>query len=178
MERAELRVKSESARGTTTETQEDDPPPRSMTEAGRKAALRVVRAKGLLWLADQQSHWQLANASLAGRRFDVHFTGTPWDASIDKSRSRMNSSEVASTEKKGTVWQEPWGDRRTELVVIGQDMDHGAMMAALEACVLTDDELTEYTNTFLAAQPFDVLDAARMPGASGDLAERIKRYTI
>ena len=155
--RAELPVKSESARGTTTtETQEDDPPPRS-TEAGRKAALRVVRAKGLLWLANQQSHWQLANASLAGRRFDVHFTGTPWDASIDQSRGRMNSSEAAGTEKEGTVWQEPWGDRRTELVVIGQDMDHAGMNAALEACVVTEEEMVAYAQTM--PKSYDTLSA-------------------
>ena len=149
------------------------PPPSSVTEDGRRAALRVVRSKGLVWLANQQSHFQQGMASLAGRSFTIAF-GAPWEAAVDGSRE--SSSEDASAARPN--WQEPWGDRRTELVVIGQDMDHGAMMAALEACVLTDDELTEYTNTFLAAQPFDVLDAARMPGASGDLAERIKRYTI
>ena len=39
------------------------------------------------------------------------------------------------------MWHEPWGDRQTELVVIGQDMDHKAVTAALEACVLTDAEM-------------------------------------
>ncbi|KAJ8607189.1 hypothetical protein CTAYLR_007352 [Chrysophaeum taylorii] len=128
------------------------------------AAARVLRAKGLVWLATQQSHWQQATASLAGRHFTIAF-GAPWSAAIDS---------------RGTeaLWQEPWGDRRTELVVIGQDMEHAALTAALEACVATDDEMAAYASTFLEAQPFDVLDEKRIPGAPADLAERIKRYEI
>ena len=153
----------------------DLPPPLdSVNEAGRRAARRVIRSKGLVWLANQQSHWQQGMASLAGRSFTIAF-GSPWSAVID-SRGASSSSEGASTAEP--LWQEPWGDRRTELVVIGQDMDHAAMMAALEACIVTDDEMAAYTEAFLEAQPFDVLDETRMPGASGDLVERIKRYTI
>ena len=43
--------------------------------------------------------------------------------------------------------ENPWGDRRTELVVIGQNMDHAAMEAALLTCVVTDDEMTSYNQT-------------------------------
>jgi hypothetical protein len=35
----------------------------------------------------------------------------------------------------------PFGDRRQELVIIGRRMDQAALRAALDACLLTDDEM-------------------------------------
>ena len=138
------------------------------TEEGRRAALRVVRSKGLIWVANQQNHWMQGIASLAGRSFVVTY-GDPWVASTE---SRMDGrggggggdggSGAAATEQQqpeeeggkpppSPHWEAPWGDRRTELVVIGQDMDHAAMTAALERCVMTDDEMATYTKIFRGA---------------------------
>ena len=50
-------------------------------------------------------------------------------------------------------WKLPWGDRRTELVVIGQDMDHAAMEEAFELCLMTDDEMAHYADIFCNATP-------------------------
>ena len=38
---------------------------------------------------------------------------------------------------------EPYGDRQQEIVMIGQQMDIGAMTLALEKCVLTEEEYAE-----------------------------------
>lgn len=38
-------------------------------------------------------------------------------------------------------WQEPFGDRRQELTLIGLDMDTQALKTAFDACLLTADEL-------------------------------------
>ena len=56
------------------------PPPDSKSEASRRAALRVVRAKGLVWLANQEGHFSQGKASLAGRHFSITFDA-PWSAS-------------------------------------------------------------------------------------------------
>jgi G3E family GTPase len=38
-------------------------------------------------------------------------------------------------------WQEPFGDMRQELVFIGQGLDQTAMTNALNACLLSDQDL-------------------------------------
>ncbi len=38
-------------------------------------------------------------------------------------------------------WREPHGDRRQELVFIGQDLPRERMLSALEDSLLTDDEM-------------------------------------
>ena len=138
-------------------------------DAGARAARRVVRAKGLVWVATRQGHWQRGAASLAGRRFAVDF-GAPWAAAVS---GRAPPEE----DEDDALWVDPWGDRRTELVVIGQDLDRGAMEAALEACVVSDDELARYAETCCGAGYAGGESLVRaMPGA--DAAERVRRYTI
>jgi G3E family GTPase len=114
------------------------PRPSWLAEAGHRAALRVVRAKGLVWMAnymDQLGHWQQGMASLAGRHCRVTY-----DKAWSTSQRQPNS-------------EHPWGDRRTEFVVIGQDMDHDAMRAALEMCLMTDNEMAAYNEIFSKVQP-------------------------
>jgi len=38
-------------------------------------------------------------------------------------------------------WVKPYGDRRQQLVFIGQNLKEEAMRAGLESCLLTDEEM-------------------------------------
>ncbi|HZG78314.1 MAG TPA: GTP-binding protein, partial [Paenibacillus sp.] len=38
-------------------------------------------------------------------------------------------------------WKEPWGDRMTELVLIGIEIDWNEVEEELEACLLTEQEM-------------------------------------
>ena len=39
------------------------------------------------------------------------------------------------------TWEEPFGDMRQELVFIGQNLDQKRIIEALNACLLSEDEL-------------------------------------
>ena len=48
-------------------------------------------------------------------------------------------------------WEEPFGDKRQELVFIGQSLDKEAMLDDLNKCLLSEDELLKgesYWETF------------------------------
>jgi G3E family GTPase len=95
----------------------------------------IVRSKGVVWLATR--HDSAAEWSQAGRVFSLVSAGmwaaaSPRDDWPDDDDFRNEIAEV---------WEEPWGDRRSELVLIGQDLDQARIEAALRQCTLTDEEL-------------------------------------
>ena len=99
-------------------------------------------------------------ASLAGRRLAIRLVG-PWDAALRETRPEAAPPMPAALK---AIWHEPFGDRRTELVVIGQDMDKAAVEAALRAAELTDAELDQYKQRAATA-------LAKMQGKSGRAAQ-------
>ena len=59
-----------------------------------------------------------------------------------------------------TLWDAQHGDRRTELVCIGRELDHEAASAQMEACLLTAKEMAAGEEGWLAlpdpfAPPFE-----------------------
>jgi hypothetical protein len=56
------------------------------------------------------------------------------------------------------LWDESHGDRQNELVVIGRHMDRMKVEAALQACLLTDEELKAApVETWEKVRAFDLL---------------------
>jgi len=95
----------------------------------------VVRSKGVVWLATR--HDVACEWSQAGQLYQLNRAGL-WAASTDQDEWPDDEQFVAELEE---VWEEPWGDRRTELVIIGQDLDELRLQACLEACLLTEEEV-------------------------------------
>jgi G3E family GTPase len=94
----------------------------------------VLRAKGFIWLATRPDiQGQL---SLAGK---LCFVGpeAPWLCTLSLEEWAHMKLSPALVEAEV---QHEHGDRRQELVVIGQAMDQPAVEAALDACL--QDELT------------------------------------
>ncbi len=90
----------------------------------------VIRAKGHFWLATRPD-W-VAEFSLAGALSKVAPLGTWW-AAVPEDRWPEHPQARAYVTQH---WQEPFGDRRQELVFIGSGMDRAAITAALDAALV------------------------------------------
>ncbi|ETX30377.1 GTP-binding protein [Roseivivax isoporae] len=89
----------------------------------------VIRAKGHFWIATRPD-W-LAEFSLAGALSTVRPMGHWW-ASVPRERW---PDHPQARDYIARHWQEPYGDRRQELVFIGAGMDRAAITAALDAAL-------------------------------------------
>ena len=95
----------------------------------------VLRSKGVFWLASvPQEMWVW---SQAGRHRQWHSVGHWW-ADVPRERWPMDPGLREDTDR---VWHPVTGDRRQELVFIGIGMDDSALESALNACLLTDEEV-------------------------------------
>lgn len=108
----------------------------------------VIRAKGHFWISTRPG-W-VAEFSLAGALSSVKPLGTWW-ASVP--RERWPDHEGAQDYMQ-QHWQEPWGDRRQEIVFIGAGIDWLALKAQLDTCLVPEtaatgpDDLPTYPDPF------------------------------
>ncbi|WP_299296483.1 GTP-binding protein [uncultured Tateyamaria sp.] len=88
----------------------------------------VIRAKGHFWISTRPD-W-VAEFSLAGALSSIKPLGTWW-ASVPEDRRPTHDSARAYMQAH---WQEPWGDRRQEIVFIGAGIDWPSLNSRLDAC--------------------------------------------
>ena len=96
---------------------------------------KLLRSKGFFWLAtrpDYAGQW-----SQAGGIARYGYAGLFWKA-VPRSEWPQETSDIQSIMEK---WQEPYGDRRQELVFIGQNLNRHTLCQWLDECLLTDTEL-------------------------------------
>ncbi len=95
----------------------------------------VLRSKGFFWLAsrpDIQAMWSHAGLSVMLEPLALWYASTPedeWDLETDAERAELEAR-----------WDPLLGDRQTEIVFIGIDMDEAAIRSRLDACILTGQE--------------------------------------
>jgi G3E family GTPase len=94
----------------------------------------VLRSKGFFWVAsrpDVQGLWHQAGLA-------VHLEPAAlWFAAIPEEEWDLDPLDVADLRAR---WDPLLGDRLTELVFIGIDLDEPALRARLDGCLLTPDE--------------------------------------
>ena len=90
----------------------------------------VIRAKGHFWIATRPD-W-VAEFSLAGALSSVNPLGTWW-ASVPIERW---PSEEHAQAYLAAHWQEPWGDRRQEIVFIGSGINWPELRSKLDSCLV------------------------------------------
>ena len=96
---------------------------------------KLIRSKGIFWLASR--HKYAGQWSQAGGIARYGFAGMFW------SSVPVNSwpKDEESIDNIRDQWEEPFGDKRQELVFIGQSLDKEAMLEDLNKCLLSEDEL-------------------------------------
>ena len=95
----------------------------------------LVRSKGYFWLAsrfDQAGSW-----SQAGGIMNHGFAGLFWSA-VPEDQWPDDMENRAAIDSK---CEPPYGDRRQEIVFIGQGLDEEQARRALDACLLNEVEL-------------------------------------
>ena len=96
----------------------------------------VLRSKGWFWLASRPD-W-VGEISQAGGALTHQAAGFWWASEPAGQRLPVDDQARDSVQ---AAWDADYGDRRQEIVVIGIDMDTAGLIARLDACLLTDDEL-------------------------------------
>lgn len=117
---------------------------------GEQTAMsRVIRSKGFFWIAVDGGMDEAGMWSQAGRVWQ--FTaGRAWWATVPKKEwppgladvllKRKGQGDVVAGTQQPMAWDKTYGDRGTELVLIGVGMEQAAVTAELQSCLLNDEE--------------------------------------
>ncbi|MDP0491036.1 MAG: zinc metallochaperone GTPase ZigA [Verrucomicrobiota bacterium JB023] len=92
----------------------------------------VIRSKGVFWLATRLPYAGFWSQAGAVSRYQC--AGYFW-AAVPKKHWPEDRAHI------DRVWKGENGDCRQEIVLIGRDMDREALVAMLDDCLLTEDEL-------------------------------------
>jgi len=101
----------------------------------------IIRAKGLFWMASRPE--AAISFSQAGGSLRIESAGTWWCCIPEAERQQYRDymEHGAAIEAR---WHPRWGDRKTELVFIGQYLDREAHLRELEKCLLTEAEAGDW----------------------------------
>lgn len=111
---------------------------------------RLLRSKGWFWLASRPE--EAGSWSQAGGLMRHGYAGRWWHAVPREQWPQDAESQAAIL----AHWQDGCGDRRQELVFIGQHVDFARLHAELDACLLSEAEMALGEQAWLALDdPFD-----------------------
>lgn len=98
----------------------------------------IIRSKGMFWLASRPQQalvWSQAGGSLRADSAGVWWCSMPYQKRIEYAVFVDNQALIE------TGWDITFGDRKNEIVFIGQDMDEALIRQGLDACLATEKEL-------------------------------------
>lgn len=113
-------------------------PERFLNYLNQRFPQNIIRSKGLFWLAsrsDQALLWSSAGGSCKADSAGVWWASMPLAERVSYGAFAENQSDIESD------WDVLFGDRKIELVFIGQHVDKKEMITELEKCVLTEPEI-------------------------------------
>ena len=97
----------------------------------------IIRSKGLFWLASRPNQaliWSQAGGSLKSDSAGV------WWSSMSFEKRIMQNSFIENKVQIEEDWDSKYGDRKNEIVFIGQNMNKKLITSLLDNCLLTEFE--------------------------------------
>ena len=104
---------------------------------------KLIRSKGYFWLASRPQF--AGNWHQAGGIAHHGPAGMFWKA-VPKSQWPQDEEALSYIK---SLWQEPFGDMRQELVFIGQHINELKMRKALNACLLSEEDVLKGQSSWL-----------------------------
>ena len=134
-------------------------------------ASSILRSKGYFWLASRHSlagFWSQAGGVISADPGGQWWAETPqddWPLEYPQQISEIES-----------IWDEKVGDRRQEIVIIGQDLKIAEVTRSLDACLLTDAEIAKGPEEWEQLEdpfaPWEIADSDMSVDADGEADER------
>ena len=124
-------------------------PERFLTYLNERFPQNIIRSKGLFWLAsrsDQALLWSSAGGSCKADNAGVWWASMPFSKRLDHPSFSENQQQIESG------WDLEFGDRKIELVFIGQHLDKKGMIAELEDCILKESEIQAWKKQLFPQQ--------------------------
>lgn len=98
----------------------------------------IIRSKGMFWLASRPKQaliWGQAGGSLKADSAGVWWCSMPFEKRTQYVSFIENQQHIESD------WDLTFGDRKNEIVFIGQEMDEALIRSLLDKCLATEKEL-------------------------------------
>jgi G3E family GTPase len=118
-------------------------PDRFLNYLNQSFPQNIIRSKGLFWLASRANQalvWSSAGGSCKADSAGVWWASMPFQERIDSASFTENKEQIESG------WDAQFGDRKIELVFIGQHLDKEGMITQLNKCLLTEEEIKLWDN--------------------------------
>ncbi|WP_127127134.1 GTP-binding protein [Pseudoflavitalea rhizosphaerae] len=111
----------------------------------------IIRSKGLFWIASRPNdalNWSQAGSSLRADKAGVWWSSMPFSERIRYAAFVDNQLSIERN------WDKRFGDRHIEIVIIGQDLNKGAIYNELESCLCDSQELEQMQQYISFSDPF------------------------
>ncbi|BBM83438.1 zinc metallochaperone GTPase ZigA [Candidatus Uabimicrobium amorphum] len=109
--------------------------PKRLWEVIQKDLPKTLRSKGFFWVATQPEF--VGVWSQAGGVIGMEASGY-WHDAIPREEWDVEEEDLKYLEE---IWDDRFGDRRQEIVFIGQNIEKREFTNILDSCLLSDDEL-------------------------------------
>ncbi|AYB34844.1 GTP-binding protein [Chryseolinea soli] len=101
----------------------------------------VIRSKGVFWMLSRPDHALLWSQVGGASKAEVY---GKWWASVPLADRAKSAAYMENQDLIQRKWNNTWGDRLNELVIIGQHLDKDKVQRELEECLCNEAEINHF----------------------------------